>query len=168
MTYDEKLDLILGKLNAIQVDVEVLKGATPEKTNVPQLTGGLYQFVRPEVGTPRYGLGIKMTSADVFEAIQRANSCVDYQGNQRRSTDEEEVWNEIELLKTGKFEAVKPYTMLDPEFAGFALLTNLFDVAAADSRTWGVNRSKRESFAGVTVAKFLSDQLNITGTPSGS
>lgn len=168
MTYDEKLDLIIGKLNALEADVNSLKEGTVTKPVVPVLTGGLYQFERPVVGSPRYGLGTKMTGPDVAEAITRANSCVNWQGTQCRSTDEAEVWAEIEMLKTGKFEVVKPYIMLDPEFVGFALLTGLFDTVANDARSFGINRSKRESFAGKTVKGFLEAQFAITGAPSGA
>lgn len=166
LTQEEKINLALARLDTLELEVSKLKDTTP----VPQVPSGLFKFVRPAAGTPRYGLGTQMTSPDAEEALQRAMSCVNWRGMQTRSTDEDTVWAEIEKLKTAEFSAIKPYIMLDPEFCGFALLTGLIEPACYDALSFGVNAQHREAYAGVTVQSFLDSQFAILfggGGPSG-
>jgi hypothetical protein len=175
-----KLDEILDGQTAIRsavsvltdrvASLEVIFGTASMGPTAPAKTGGLFDFVRPPEGTPRYGLGVEMNAPDVYEAKKRACSCVNWQGGQARSTDEDDVWAEIEKLKAGDEALISRYRMLDPEFAGFALLTGLFDVTKYDGVTFGINATKREACAGSTIQSFLDDQFTIRaggGTPSG-
>lgn len=160
----EKLDAILAgqaATNARLDKIEAALGTAP----APAPTGGLYDFVRPDPVEPRYGLGVEMTSPDVAEAKKRAMSCVDWRGGQTRSTDEDSTWAEVQKLQGGRPSDIEPYRMLNPEFAGYALLVGLIDPVSRDGPSFGKNREKRESLSGATIQSFLDDQLRVTGTP---
>lgn len=129
-------------------------------------SGTLFIFNRPGPGVPRFGLGSRMGSPDVLEAVRRANSCVGYQGNLVHGpAAEDEVWGEIERLKVLDADLLPKYRMLDPAFAGFALLTGLIKVAKYDAITFGTNARNREAFAGTTIQSWLNDEFAVQGTP---
>jgi hypothetical protein len=159
MTYDEKLDLILAKLAALEA---VFATHVNLPVAVPTQAGGLYDFVRPGPGEPRYGLGVEMGEPDAFEAKKRSMHAVNWRGGQTRSTDEDAVWAEIDKLKAGKPEDVEDYALLDPEFVGFALLTNLFQPRSLRSPfiPW-----EPKYWAGSTIQSFMDEQFAVTGGP---
>jgi len=167
MNYDEKLDFIISELaslkqalGSIGVDVPV---APPDEI------GGLYQYVRPDPTSPRAGLGSVMAGPYKDEAIIRAMHNVNWKGGTCHSEGAvDEAWAEIEALKAGDLELIKKYKMLDPEFVGFALLTNLLAPAKYDSFSGGM---KRDGLKGTTVQSYLDEQFAIKAggaVPSGN
>lgn len=165
MTYDEKLDLILEKLTALESRLAAIEG--PVQTPVPPPTTGLYAFARPAVRNVAQFGGRRMAEADPVEAIQRALHGVGWAGNEIAELAYDEAWEEIEKLKSGDSALIARYSMLDPEFAGVALLSGLIAPAKYDAITFGVNAKSREALAGKTVASFLLDQFAVSGGPSG-
>ena len=167
MTYDEFLAPLLASLTAInarlaKIEDAILGEHVPGPPPAP--TGGLYQFVRPLPVEPRYGLGVRMTEPDVAEAIKRACYCVRWSGDVAKTGQaEDEAWMEIERLKTDPVLQSK-YRLVDPEFAGFALLTNLLEPSHYDGFTGGM---VRDAYQGYTVERFINLQFGIDSTPSG-
>ena len=146
---------VLARLDAIEAR---LAPATPTAVSI---------WIRPAPGLPRYGLGKRMSAPDVGEAIQRALSGVLWNGDLARAEgDEEIVWAEVETLKGGLWEDIKPYAMLNEDFCYFGLLTGVFQITAADALSFGTTARQRERWAGYTIQGFLDEQFG-TGTPSG-
>ncbi len=167
--YADLLTKILVNQEAMAKEIQEIKAKISASPAPVSQTGGLYAFKRPDPVEPRYGFGIKMTSPDVAEALKRAVYCVDWAGDQKRSSDEDAVWAEITKLQTSTDpKDFEPYALLDPEFAGFALLTNLIQTPASDAASFGQTKKTRESYAGTTVQSFLEAQFGIHGGPSGA
>jgi len=163
MTYDEKLDLILSKLTALEA-VFASNVQIPPVANGP--TGGLFDFVRPDGSEKPHGLGTPMTWPDVGEAISRACYGINWRGDQVvAGAAADDVWAEIDALKAGNEKLIDLYRKVDPTMAGYALLTGRIDPSKYDARTFGINASKRNALAGETVERFLEDQFRITGGP---
>lgn len=147
------------KVKALEERIDALESKPAPQTD----NAGLFAFVRPNMYAPQHGLGSRMDAPDVLEAVKRACSSVNYQGDQVLAGGPlDEVWNEIEGLKVGVPELREKYAALDPAFAGFALLTGLLAVSRYDSFA---GQMKRDALAGQTIFKFLSDQLKVAGTP---
>ena len=153
MSYDDKLDLIISRLGAIEAKLS------------PAPTGGLYDLVRPAVRDVSPWSGVEMRGPDPFAALARALHGVDWRGYHLDDTGYDEAWEEIEQLKRGI--GIEFYRALDPEFAGYALLVGLISPAKYDGATWGTNRDKRLALAGATVESFISDQFAVSGSASG-
>lgn len=154
MSTKDELDAIRDRLDALEAKAPAV---TPN-------TGGLFAFVRPIPSAPRHGLGSRMDGPDLWEAVKRACSGVNYQGTLVHNAEaEDDVWQEIERLKIGDPELLPKYQALDPAFAGFALLTGLIDVAKWDPLGFGINAGKRDNFAkrGTTITSWLEDQFRI-------
>ena len=163
LTYDEKLDLILSRLFAIEAK---LTSCVPTPDVVPAPTGGLFDFVRPDPSEDGHGLGTPMTEADPAEAIARACGNVNWMGDAVLSpADRDARWALIERLKKADPAILPFYRMLDPGFCGLGLLTNAFEPHTSDPLSFGVTRAAREAFAGMTVEAWISTQLGIGGTP---
>jgi hypothetical protein len=161
--YMEKLDQILKNQITLAKAVAAVVPIEP-----PSETGGIYQYVRPDPAEPRYGAGIKMTGPDAAEGIKRACYSVRWNGDQMLTLPperEDEVWAEIEKLKAGDPELVQKYLLVNPEMAGFALLTELLDPVKYDGF---LGQSKRDALYGVTVQSFLDQQFGIDSNPSGN
>ena len=159
---------LLEDLSARLAKIEtVLLIPTPETPAAPARTDGLYRFVRPAVRDVAQFGGRRMAEADPVEAIQRALHGVGWAGNEIAELAYDEAWEEIEKLKSGDSALIARYSMLDPEFAGVALLSGLIAPAKYDAITFGVNAKSREALAGKTVASFLLDQFAVSGGPSG-
>lgn len=147
------------KIKALEARIDALEAKPATQAD----TSGLFAFVRPNIFAPLHGLGSRMDSADVLEAVKRACSSVNYQGDQVLTGGPlDEVWTEIDGLKVGVPELREKYAALDPAFAGFALLTGLLTVCRYDSFA---GQMKRDALAGQTIHKFLTDQLAVVGTP---
>jgi hypothetical protein len=159
------LDKILAILEQILARLDKLEGIGPKPVPEPQKTGGLYDFVRPVPVEPRHGAGVKMTSPDANEAILRSKYSVRWNGDvMLQGAAEDTVWLEIERLKAGDAKLIQKYSMLDPTFAGFALLTSLLDPVEFDGF---IGQSKRDGWAGWTVEQFIAQQFGIDARPSG-
>lgn len=158
--YNEKLDLIIARLEAIEARLVV---AQPS----PAPSGGLYAFVRPAIRDITPWADKPMRQTDPAEVIERALHGVGWQGNYIADSSYDEAWAEIENLKTGDAKLISRYSELDPEFAGVGLLTGLFSPVKYDAITFGQNMKNREAWAGKTVSEFIVEQLSITGAPSG-
>lgn len=153
MSTKDELDEIRDRLDALEAKAD--ESAAPP-------SGGLFIFTRPSSSAPLVGLGSRMDAPDVFEAVKRACSGVNYQGTKVISgAQEDEVWAEIDRLKVGEAALVDKYRGLDPALAGFALLTHLIDVSRWDALGFGTNTLKRDALAGKTIASFLEDQFQI-------
>ncbi len=173
MNTDEKIDYAIKLLLGMDLRLAALEKlaagykpeAPPADDTPPKPTGGLYDFVRPVPVEPRYGAGVKMTSPAANEALLRAKYAVRWNGDVMLTVaQEDEVWAEIEALKGGDQKLIAKYSMLDPEFAGFALLTNLLDVSQYDGF---LGQSKRDAYSGETVETFIALQFGIDSKPSG-
>jgi hypothetical protein len=106
-----------------------------------------------------------MTSPDVGEALLRAAYGVRWNGDVvRHGVYEDEVWAEIEALKIPDVTLLPRYSSMDPEFAGFALLTGLIDPSKYDGF---LGQSKRDGWSGWTVEQFIGQQFGIDARPSG-
>lgn len=167
------IDKILAILALMQTDLAEIKhrldklegGKSPIEPQKPTPTGGLYDFVRPVPVEPRHGAGVRMSSPDAEEALLRCKYSVRWNGDVMRvGAAEDEVWAEIEALKTGDEKLVSKYRILDPTFAGFALLTGLLEPAVYDGF---MGQSRRDGWAGWTVEQFISQQFGIDARPSG-
>lgn len=162
MSMTDDLKALTERVDTLEARVEAGAPLPPQRDPV----GTLFIFNRPGPGVPRFGLGSRMGGPDVLEAVRRANSGVGYQGNLvRDASGEDEVWGEIERLKVLDGDLLAKYRLLDPAFAGFALLTGLIQVAKYDAITFGVNARSRESFAGQTIQSWLDDEFAVGGTP---
>lgn len=158
---DKRLDAICARLDTLEDEVRKLQAAAPSAT--PN-TGGLFAFMRPLPGVPRHGAGSRMDGPDLWEAVKRAISGVNYQGTIVHGPDAEaDVWHEIERLKLADPELLPKYQALDPAFVGFALLTGLIDPVRWDPLGFGINARKRENFAanGTTISSWLEDQFRV-------
>lgn len=172
MTTDEKIDyaikLLLGmdlRLAALEKLAAGYKPEAPPADDTPAKTGGIYDFVRPVPVEPRHGAGVRMTSPDAAEALLRSKYAVRWNGDvMLTGAAEDKVWAEIEALKAGDEKLIAKYRVLDPTFAGFALLTSLLDPAEFDGF---MGQSKRDAFAGYTVERFIGEQFGIDSKPSG-
>lgn len=169
MTYDEKLDLIISELAVVKKEVASLKG---DVISPPALSTGLYRFVKPETrDISKWPWDEDMGQPDAEEAFQRALHGVNWRGGHLADQTYEEAWAEIEALKAGDQTLISKYMDLDPEFAGFALLTNLFSVTKWDGYTFGMNAKNRKAYAGYTIQSFMDIQMAIRdggGSPSGA
>jgi hypothetical protein len=161
MSYDDKLDLILARLDAIEA--KLAPAAAP--ATVP--TDGLFRFVRPAVRNVNQWTG-DMTSPDAEEAFQRAIHGVNWRGGYIADSSYDEAWVEIERLKAGDQKLVAFYLYLDPEFAGFGLLTGLFSPVNYDGASFGVNGAARASFAGYTIQRFIDEQILVSQSGGGA
>jgi len=158
------LDKILAMLEQILARLEKLEGGKPP-IEPQKPTGGLYDFVRPVPVEPRHGAGVRMTSPDAEEALLRSKYAVRWNGDvMLTGAAEDKVWAEIEALKAGDEKLIAKYRVLDPTFAGFALLTNLLDVSQYDGF---LGQSKRDAYAGWTVQSFIDLQFGVDSKPSG-
>lgn len=163
------IDKILALLEALSARIAKIESVLLIDTKPPiepqKPTGGLYDFVRPVPVEPRHGAGVKMTSPDANEAILRSKYSVRWNGDvMLTGAAEDKVWAEIEALKAGDQKLVAKYNMLDPTFAGFALLTSLLDPVEFDGF---IGQSKRDGWAGWTVEQFINQQFGIDARPSG-
>ena len=153
MSYDEKLDEILARLDSIEAKL----GAVPP----PQSNDGLYWYKRPAAGVPRYGYGVRL-GPDGFtpeELRLRALYCVRWDGEIAKSGPyEDEVWAEIAALQNGDAGLIKRYEMLDPDFVGFALLTNILSPVKYDGFIGGM---QRDGMKGITVQSWAEEQAAI-------
>jgi len=102
-----------------------------------------------------------MSSPDAEEAFQRSLHGVNWRGGHLSEQSYEEAWFEIGLLKQGEKALVEKYLDLDPEFAGFALLTGLIAPARYDAITFGAAAVARKGFAGATIQSFMDDQIRV-------
>jgi hypothetical protein len=126
------LDKIFAILEEILARLAKLEGADPKPEPEPQKpTGGLYDFVRPPDDEPRYGAGVKMTTADGAELTKRALYGVRWNGDVITGVTYEEAWAEIEALKAGDEHLLRIYreSGIDPALAGVLLLTGFIDPA---------------------------------------
>jgi hypothetical protein len=158
MDYDEKLDLILARLDEIEAKI-----ATPLP---PESLGGLFDFVRPSTEDDGYGLGSPMTGPDAAEAIKRACGNVNWRGDVALTEKERDArWVLVERLKKADPTILPFYVHLDPAFCGYGLLTGAFAPHTSDGPSFGATKRARESFAGVSLGDFLADQFAVGGSP---
>lgn len=167
MNYDEKLDLIISELAEVKKDIAVLKGSV-STPSAPAQSEGLFRFVRPAVrNVSQWPTDVDMTSADAEEAFQRSLHGVNWRGGHLSDRSYEEAWAEIEALKAGDQKLISEYVYLDPEFAGFALLTGLTEPVKYDAMTFGQAAGHRRAWAGYTIQSFLDAQRAIRGGRGG-
>lgn len=160
MNYDEKLDRIYDDVSQIKAR---LLG-----TNAPVGGTGLYALVKPAARNISPYVNQAMTSPDATEALERARHGVTWAGTTPLSDERwAEVWDEIERLKAGDPATIEPYTWLNPEFVGFALLTDLINQPKYDPPLSSTGPTRRKVFAGVTVQSFLDSQRALTGRAGG-
>lgn len=158
----EGQDEILGMLEELG---KKLNAPAPVADGGPA-TDPLAGFVRPKPGEPRHGEGVPMKAPDLHEALERARHGVTWAGTvAREGKDLEDVWETIEKLRAGDWDAIAPYAMLNPLFCVFGLMTGLFQLAKYDGNTFGATFVQRKAFAGVTVEDFLNNQFGRTGGP---
>ena len=169
-TMMEKLDYAIKELEAIKAEITALKGVALVAVT-PTVTSGLYRFVKPSVrNISQWPADRDMTSADADEAFKRALHGVNWRGGYVADQTYAEAWDEIEALKSGNQELIEKYLDLDPEFAGFGLLTGLFSVTKWDKLSFGQNIKNRKSYAGYTIQSFMDTQISVAqggGRPSG-
>ena len=169
-TMMEKLDYAIKELETIKAEITALKGVALVAVT-PTVTSGLYRFVKPSVrNISQWPADRDMTSADADEAFKRALHGVNWRGGYVADQTYAEAWDEIEALKSGNQELIEKYLDLDPEFAGFGLLTGLFSVTKWDKLSFGQNIKNRKSYAGYTIQSFMDTQMSIVhggGAPSG-
>jgi len=161
VNYDEKLDLILSRLDAIETKLGLV--SAPIEVTIPP-SGGLFDFIAP--ADDLYGFGSVMTSPDPVEAIRRACANVNWRGDVCLSAEERESrWALIERLKAADPELLPHYRMLDPGFCGLGLLTGAFAPHTSDGPSFGATKTAREAFAGKSIETFLAENLGVNGTP---
>ena len=164
---------MLEDLSARLAKIEtVLLIPTPEVPAAPARTDGLYRFVRPAVRDVAQFGDRDMTSADADEAFRRSLHGVNWRGGFIADTTYEEAWAEIEALKSGDEKLISVYrdSGIDPEFAGYALLTGGISPAKYDAITFGQNAKNRAALAGFTIKSFIAEQMGVAyggGSPSG-
>ena len=166
------IDKILAILEAMQTDVAEIKhrldklegGVPPKPVPGPQApTGGLYDFVRPPADEPRYGAGVKMTSADGAELTKRALYGVRWNGDVIDSVTYDRAWEEIEALKAGDPTITKAYaeTGIDPTLAAVLLLTGYLDPIRYDQNSIGPATAKRQAQVYKTPQSWIDEQFAI-------
>lgn len=162
MNTDEKLDYIIAKLDGIAP-------AAP----VPAAPAFLAEFVRPPVGTPRYGLGVRMVVADGAELVKRAMHCVRWTGTLALDgSSEDAAWAEIRALQDGDPAVTKVYAEAgaDPVTIATALLLGLIDPVRFDATYFGQYVEKRKRLVGLTPQTWLENEMAIAhggAAPSG-
>lgn len=140
---------------------EKAPGVTPPSTEPPT---GIYAFKRPPVGTPPYGLGLRMATADGAEMVKRALHHVNWRGAIRLDgAAADAAWAEIYAIQNGDPEVVKVYAECgaDPEMIGVALLLGLIEPIRWDSTYFGVYVEHRRKLVGVTPTSWLENELAI-------
>lgn len=165
MNYDEKLDLILANQKAAEERLAKIESVLliPAAGKPAPGEPDLFSFVRPDGSAKPYGLGTRMTGPDVREAIKRACHGVNWLGEQVLGpAAADEVWAEIAQLQKGNPDLLEKYRFVDPGFAGLALLTAILDPVRYDGF---IGQAKRDSWAGMTVPKFIGNQFKVAGGP---
>jgi len=163
---------IRGDIKRISERLDKLEGAPPPKPE-PQEPAFLAQFVRPPVGTPRYGLGVRMAVADGAELVKRAIHCVRWTGTLALDgSSEDAAWAEIRAIQDGDPAVTKVYAEAgaDPEVIATALLLGLIDPVRYDSQYFGQYVEKRRRLVGITPQTWLENEMAIAAggaAPSG-
>jgi hypothetical protein len=164
--YTEKLDAILAALGSLSERIANVEQILQITTTAPvpgqpaQIVGPLAAFVRPPANAVPYGYLTEMTEPDVAEAIKRALHCVTWRGE--FGVAEQDInsrWEVIERLKIADPAILPHYVFLDPEFAGYALLTGLIQPHTQDALSFGATAEQRRGYAGTTVQSFLDSQF---------
>ena len=159
---------VLARLAAIEGK---LPGGQP--IPAPAQSGGIYDFVRPPVGTPRYGLGVRMTVADGAELVKRAQHCVRWTGTLALDgSSEDAAWAEIRAIQDGDPAVIKVYAEAgaDPVTIATALLLGLIDPVRFDATYFGQYVEKRMRLVGLTPQTWLENEMAIVAggaAPSG-
>jgi hypothetical protein len=153
MNYDEKLDLILTKLEAIAPSAPV---------PVPTEPAILADFVRPFPVEPRHGAGTRMNAPDEKELILRARYGVRWNGDVM-SHIEDEAWAEINALKAGDPLVTKVYaeTGIDPTLAAVLLLTGYLEPMKHDQYSLGIAQANRRAKVHQTPQSWIADMFAI-------
>lgn len=169
---EELRALLVEGLAALNKRIDTLtQTPPPEAPAAPARTDGLYRFQRPAVRAIDPWAGREMASADADEAFARALHGVNWRGGHVADVSYDEAWDEIERLQAGDEELISLYRDLDPEFAGFALLTGLISASKWNALSFGTNAKQRTSFAGYTIQSFMDAQMAVRqggGSPSGA
>lgn len=164
------LDKIFAILAQILERLDKLEGSAPPKPEpepqAPALTGGIYDFKRPDPVEPRHGLGVKMYHADEKEFIERSRYAVRYNGNLALGpAQEEEAWAEITAIQTGDPGIIAAYAEagIDPMLVAVLLMQGRINPVAYDGPTFGNAAQKRAALAGKTPGAWLQNEFDIMG-----
>lgn len=163
------LQEILDGMTEIKTRLSVLEGKATAQVPVvtaPATEEGLYRFHKPAVrDVSQWPENVDMTSPDANEAFRRALHGVNWRGGRLADAAYEEAWAEIEALKAKVPAVLYEYEAanLNPEFAGFGLLTGLIQPVKYDGSSFGTNVSRRKSYEGVTIQSFLDGQKALNG-----
>lgn len=170
----DKILALLEDLSARIGKIEMVLLIDPKPEPEPQKPEPfLARFVRPPVGTPRYGLGVRMAVADGAELVKRAIHCVRWTGTLALDgSSEDAAWAEIRAIQDGDPAVTKVYAEAgaDPEVIATALLLGLIDPVRYDSQYFGQYVEKRKRLVGLTPQTWLENEMAIAAggaAPSG-
>lgn len=161
----EALDILRDLQTRVGRIEKALPAAQPQPVAAePPPSGGIYAFQRPPVGTPRYGLGVRMPAPDGAEFIKRAQHCVRWNGRLALDPDPEDAaWAEIHAIQAGDPEVIRVYAEsgADPEMIGVGLLLGLIDPIRHDSTYFGVYVESRRALARFTPQTWIENEFAI-------
>jgi hypothetical protein len=161
----EALDILRDLQTRVARIEKALPASQPQPIVAePPPSGGIYDFKRPPVGTPRYGLGVRMAVADGAELVKRAQHGVRWKGDLALgAADEDAAWAEIGAIQAGDPEVIRVYAEsgADPEMIGTALLLGLIDPIRYDAQYFGAYVEKRRALVGKTPQSWLENEFAI-------
>lgn len=169
------LDEIRANVADIRARIERLEGVPPkpQPEPEPQKPEGIYAFTRPSDGEFRHGLGVKMTSPDVAEFVERSRYAVRYSGFLALGPgQEDEAWAEIQAIQNGDPGIIKTYAEagIDPLLVAVLLMQGILDPIRYDGPTFGNAAEKRRALVGWTPQYWLENEFAIMrggAAPSG-
>ena len=163
----DKILAILEDLSQRIAKIEMVLFIPPKPEPEPQKPeGGIYDFKRPAPNSFRHGLGVKMTSADEKEFIERSRYAVRYNGNLSLGpAQEDEAWAEITAIQTGDPGIIKAYADagIDPMLVAVLLMQGRIDPVKYDGPTFGNAAQKRAALVGQTPGSWLANEFAIMG-----
>lgn len=161
----EALDILRDLQTRVGRIEKALPASQPQPVSAePPPSGGIYDFKRPPVGTPPYGLGIRMAVADGAELVKRAQHHVGWKGDIRLDgAAADAAWAEIHAIQAGDPEVIRVYAEsgADPEMIGVALLLGLVEPIRYDSTYFGVYVEKRRRLVGFNPQSWLENEFAI-------